>query len=153
MNFCRLAVAVAALSVTAGITGSPARAEVTAVLPVIVDLRGFARIHDFHAPNGTLLACLYGKSIDNELFSELLIVDADCSTPRVIYLMDRNRFVGVDGVEMQPESANFFAYRIEMKAADYIVVNCTSDHGVSVSDDVTVRWNYERQTFGLEKTP
>lgn len=78
----------------------------------------------------------------------LLIVD-----PARFYLLDRSRFLGPHGVDTEPESSDFYGYKVLLKASDYIVVNYMSDGGKFVSDDVTISWNYEVGRFELEKSP
>lgn len=150
----RIALAVTLLVLSLAACGEEGQRSGNAVvaLPVSMDLSGYSRVHEFRAKDGKVLAGLYGQSVAPEIFSELLIVDEKGSR-RVIYLLDRSRFLGTHGVDTEPESSGFYGYKVLLKAPDHIVVNYMSNGGKNVSDDVTIGWNYEAGRFELEKAP
>lgn len=143
-----------ALSIAA-CSGADKQRSVSAIrsLPVQMDLSGYSRIHEFDSKQDGVLAGLYGKSIALDVFSELLVVDERGSSKRVIYLLDKNRFLGTHGIDTEPESSGFYGYKVVLKSPDYFVVNYMSNGGKNVSDDVTISWNSRLERFELEKTP
>lgn len=152
MRCALLAVALLALPLAACGAESPKSSSAVAALPASKNLSGYLRVHEFRAKDGKVFAALYGKSVTPEVFTELLIVD-EKDSGRVIYLLDRSRFLGPHGVDTEPESSNFYGYKVLLKASDHIVVNYMSNGGKNVSDDVTVGWNGEAERFELEKAP
>lgn len=132
--------------------GSRASRSAIMALPTPVDITGYIRIHELHLNEGRMIVGIYGKPIAQGIFSELLLINELANAKLIIYLLDRDRFLGINGVEQEPDSALFYGYRMILMGPDYIVVNYLSSSGKNVSDDVTISWNKAMQRFEFEKT-
>ena len=122
-------------------------------LPATMDLSGYSRIHEFHTKDGTALAALYGKTVAPGFFSELLFVDERDNVKRILYLADRDRFLGVQGVEEEIGLPEFYGYTLKRKGPDSLVVNYTTNGGKDPSDNRTFYWNYEAKRFQRQDVP
>lgn len=122
------------------------------VLPALADITGYERIHVLHTKKGRAVVGLYGKPVVPGVFSELLLINEQANSKLVIYLLDSSRFLGINGIEHEPDSARFYGYKVVVKGSNYIVVNYLSNSGKNVSDDVTISWNDTMQRFEFEKT-
>lgn len=113
-------------------------------------------IHMFRNENGEILGRLYGNQIDNSVFTDLIIVKEDEGIKIPIYVIEKTKFVNVDGVEKFPvKEIGFYGYRVSVRRDQYITLELfwNDSKDSSGADPVTIEWNSSKKLFEIMRAP
>jgi hypothetical protein len=92
---------------------------------------------------------VFAKKINDSIFTNLLVVH----NRDTVYRIDSTIFLNPIGKDIQAGKKGFYGYKIVLIKADYFVVNCLTNLGANVSDDVTIEWNYQKGMLEVQKVP
>lgn len=114
-------------------------------------LDSYKLLNTFVSKSGTDLGNAYVKNVNDTIFSSLVIV----KDSTVIYEIRDLDFWNTRGVDfdIRKNRNNFFGYKAILAKKDYLDLVFYSDNGKSVSDDITLQWNYLREVFEVPLTP
>ena len=110
-------------------------------------------IHRFYGKDKTFLGSAYAKYRANEVFTSMIILKGDEQNSEVLYFIDKTKLLKKDGIDGTVYPDGFWGYKVIMAKDDYIVINYLRNAGKNVSDDITIKWNYNEQKFQMLKTP
>lgn len=92
---------------------------------------------------------VFAERINDSIFTNLAVIRGKDT----IYRIDSTLFSNTRGKDIQAGKEGFYGYKIVLVKADYFIVNCLTNLGANVSDDVTIEWNYQQDLLEVQKAP
>ena len=114
---------------------------------------GYTIIHTFQDDEGKELGKAYVKYDTLETFSEMIISRKSHSITDTLYHIDSRKLIGEKGLEEVISGNDFYGYTVVLKKSDYIVIVLVDGNGEGASDNITIKWNKEKDTFELLRLP
>lgn len=90
-----------------------------------------------------------GEMVNDTIFKKLYVVNETDT----IYRINKNSFINTEGIDFEITSKNFYGFYMVHKGSDYFVVGGTFNEGKSISDDLTIEWDYQKELLSLLKLP
>lgn len=105
----------------------------------------FVKSHVFKDKNEKLLGTMYINFINDELFQSLIIIGKIKTD--TLYKIDEYSFKNRNGIDWEVNSNSSDGYKIVLKKNDYLKICLFTYDGLSVSDALTIEWNYKSNLF------
>ena len=83
----------------------------------------------------------------------MIVVIPASSKVDTLYKIDGIRFYNKLGLDIRVSDSNFHGYKTELLKANYILLVMVDKSGKGVSDDIKVKWNFEKGLFEVERLP
>jgi hypothetical protein len=112
--------------------------------------RNYTLVGTLATNDGQFLGNIYANYVDSERIASLYIVG---KKNEVLYTVDKNGFFSVKGSDVPFSRKGLYGYKILHRDVDRITISVFWDGGTSVSDDLTIRWNYDQKLFEIRKIP
>jgi hypothetical protein len=113
-------------------------------------------IHSFLDEKGEILGKLFGKSINDTLYSDFLIVKEINNTPTPIYSIERTIFQNINGIENLPiNSEQFYGYKVLVMVKDDMDIEplFKINDKILKGDPITILWDKSKKVFNVLITP
>lgn len=82
-------------------------------------------------------------------FDSLYVVKEINEKKTILYKVTREGFSNILGTEMEFANDKFYGFQFSAVFDDYFVLHGLANNGREISDDVTVKWNYEKNIFEI----
>ncbi len=102
---------------------------------------------------GVTLGKIYVTYISKDIFKSLYVAKEVDDKNIIIYKVNDTGFSNTLGKDLEISQGGFYGYQFSLIKDEYFVLHYLTDNGNSVSDDVTVKWNNDKNVFEVQKTP
>jgi hypothetical protein len=102
-------------------------------------------------PDGTNLGDIYVSYLNSTVFTSLLVSKKVGNDNVVIYKINKDGFYNTLGKEMAVSRDSFYGYEFTRIDKSDFIVHLLTDSGKSVSDDYTITWNNDKNTFEIQR--
>ncbi len=117
--------------------------------PNIVTKSKWESIFSLKTKDDTLIGTVFIKKINDTIFTELVVINNDDT----IYHIDSTILKNYQGIDIEVGKNGFYGYKMILNKSDYFVINCLTNYGKNVSDDITIEWNYNKKLLEVQKVP
>jgi hypothetical protein len=113
-------------------------------------------IHSFTDSKGDILGKLYGKSINDTIYSDFLIINEINNKSTLVYSIEKATFQNANGKENLPiNSDQLYGYMTLILTKDGMDIETLFkiDGIIFKSDPISILWNAKEQLFKVLITP
>lgn len=131
-------------------TSTVDKKEPIALPPSPRDDRPFVLVHKLSTKENVPIGDVYVKIIDEDLFTDLLVLNSNKDT---LYEIKHNVFRNSRGIDITVPDEDFYGYRFVSKHQDYFTVVFLENGGKDLSDNIVLKWKYDKNLIEVLKTP
>ena len=102
-------------------------------------------------PDGTSLGEIYVTYLSKPVFTSLFVSTKTGDKNIIIYKINKDGFFNTSGREQAISNFDFYGYEYTRIGKADFIVRLLTDNGKSVSDDFTISWNNDKNTFEIQK--
>jgi len=130
--------------------------EITSAEKMNPNLKGiysdYAFLSELKSESGDYsLGHVFIKKINDSVFRELLIVKVIEGGIDTLYQIDECSFSNPNGVDIKVFCEQHFGYQLVSMEKDYFNLISLNRNGRNVSDNITVKWYYDKKLFQVRK--